>query len=98
MADDAQQLHDFNARIRDAAMQGTVEDMIMLIEQRRQFLDALPPAEDGRSPALIAALDEAVRDNKDLVIGLEGAMEQARMRGKTTLLARRRYHKTQTNT
>jgi hypothetical protein len=97
MADDARQLHDFNARIRDAATQGKAEDMIMLIEKRRQFLDALPTTAEGRSSALIAALDEAVRDNHDLVRGLEGAMEQARSRGKTTLQARRRYHKTQTN-
>lgn len=97
MEDDARQLQDFNARIRDAAIQGTVEDMIMLIEKRRQFLDALPPIQEGQSSALVAALHEAICDNKDLVLGLEGAMEQARMRGKTTLQARRRYHKTQTN-
>lgn len=98
MADDARHLHSYNARIRDAATRGMAEEMIMLIEKRRQFLDALPTATEGRSLALIAALDEAIRDNHDLVLGLESAMEQARSRGKTTLQARRQYHKTQTDT
>lgn len=97
MADDARHLHQFNASIRNAAIHGMVEDMIMLIEKRRQFLDALPPTQEGRSPALVAALDEAVRDNQDLVTGLESVIKQARSRGKTTLQARRRYRTTQTN-
>ena len=97
MADDTRQLQDFNARIRNAATAGAVEDMIVLIERRRQFLDALAPATTARPAALIAALDEAVRDNADLVAGLEGAIEQARSRGRSTLQARHRYRKTQTH-
>ena len=71
--------------------------MINLIEERRQFLDILSKTDMVRPPALIAALDEAVRDNMLLVSGLENEMKQARMRGKGTLQARRRYHKTQIN-
>ncbi|MDA0963153.1 MAG: hypothetical protein O2898_09580 [Proteobacteria bacterium] len=97
MADDARQLQDLNTRIRHAATTGAVEDMLVLIERRRQFLDALPPARAARPAALIAALDEAVRDNAALVLGLEGAIEQARSRGRSTLQARYRYRKTQTH-
>lgn len=97
MADDAQRLHAFNTQIREAAIEGDVEDMVALIEKRRQFLDALPPSQAAGSSELIAALNEAVCDNDHLVRGLEGEMEQARARGKITLEARRRYHKTQTD-
>jgi hypothetical protein len=97
MDNDATRLHGFNARIREATAKGAVEDMINLIEERRQFLDILSKTDMVRPPALIAALDEAVRDNMLLVSGLENEMKQARLRGKGTLQARRRYHKTQIN-
>jgi hypothetical protein len=82
MDNDATRLHGFNARIREATAKGAVEDMINLIEERRQFLDILSKTDMVRPPALI---------------GLENEMKQARMRGKGTLQARRRYHKTQIN-
>ena len=97
MEDDAQRLQSFNALIRDATENGAVEDMMILIEERRQFLDAVSQSNTVQPSELIAALDEAVRDNTSLVLGLERAMEQARKRGQVTLQARRRYHKTQIN-
>ena len=95
MAHDADRLRAFNTQIREAAIRGAVEDMVVLIERRRQFLDGLTPSKAEGSAALIAALNEAARDNADLVQGLEREMEQARARGKVTLQARKRYHKTQ---
>lgn len=97
MPNAAERLHALNAAIRKAATRGAVEEMMGLIEARRDFLDALSPSVSERPPALVAALDEALRDNNDLVRGLEGAMEQARSRGKITLQARHRYHQTQTH-
>lgn len=97
MLDDAKRLCAFNAKIRNATDQGAVEQMIILIEERRQFLDAIAQSTAPRSPDLIAALGEAVRDNNDLVSGIEKEMALARKRSKVTLQARRRYHKTQIN-
>lgn len=97
MADDARKLHALNSRIRDAATEGAVEDMLALIETRRQFLDALDAGTTPRSPALISALDEAAKDNSELVQRLEGALKQAQDRGKSTQQARRRYRKTQSH-
>lgn len=98
MPDDAKRLSAFNAKIRNATDQGAVEQMIVLIEERRQFLDTIAQSTAPRSPDLIAALGEAVCDNNDLVAGIEKEMALARKRGKVTLHARRRYHKTQINT
>lgn len=97
MLDDAKRLCAFNAKIRNATDQGAVEQMIILIEERRQFLDTISQSTAPRSPDLIAALGEAVRDNNDLVSGIEKEMALARKRSKVTLQARRRYHKTQIN-
>ncbi|WP_439138972.1 hypothetical protein [Roseicyclus sp.] len=96
MTKDAQSLCDFNRRIREAATAGDLEDMVVLGEKRRQFLDALPQSASGRGADLISALEEAASDNKGFVSAIESAMQQARARGKITLQARRRYHKTQT--
>jgi hypothetical protein len=97
MLDDAKRLSLFNAKIRNATDQGAVEQMIVLIEERRQFLDTIAHSTASRSPDLIAVLGEAIRDNNDLVSGIEKEMALARKRGKDTLQARRRYHKTQIN-
>lgn len=97
MLDDAKRLSAFNAKIRNATDQGAVELIIVLIEERRQFLDAISQSTVPRSPDLIAALGEAVRDNNDLVSGIEKEIALARKRSKVTLQARRRYHKTQIN-
>ena len=97
MLDDAKRLSAFNAKIRNATDQGAVELIIVLIEERRQFLDAISQSTAPRSPDLIAALGEAVRDNNDLVSGIEKEIALARKRSKVTLQARRRYHKTQIN-
>jgi hypothetical protein len=96
MLDDAKRLSAFNAKIRNATDQGAVELIIVLIEER-QFLDAISQSTAPRSPDLIAALGEAVRDNNDLVSGIEKEIALARKRSKVTLQARRRYHKTQIN-
>ena len=97
MLDDAKRLSAFNAKIRNATDQGAVELIIVLIEERRQFLDAISQSTAPRSPDLIAALGEAVRDNNDLVSGIEKEIALARKRSKVTLQAKRRYHKTQIN-
>lgn len=96
MTEAVRQLRDLNRRIRAAATSGAVEDMMMLDETRRQFLDSLPTPKGAQDASLIAALEEAANDNKDFIRALEGAMEQSRARGRTTSQARRRYHKTQT--
>lgn len=96
MTEAVRQLRDLNRRIRAAATSGAVEDMMMLDETRRQFLDSLPTPKGAQDAGLIAALEEAANDNKDFIHALEGAMEQSRARGRTTSQARRRYHKTQT--
>lgn len=93
----AERLHALNAAIREAATLGAVEEMMGLIEARRDFLDALSVCVSERPPALVVALDEALRDNNDLLRGLEGAMEQARSRGKLSVQARHRYQQTQTH-
>ncbi|MBF9046359.1 hypothetical protein LSUCC0031_04445 [Rhodobacterales bacterium LSUCC0031] len=97
MSEDAKHLIRLNAQIRETVSVGAVESMMRLIEERRRFLDAIPSAKAGRSPALIAALHEAASDNAVLVTELEKVMQTARKRGKLTALARRNYNKTQTN-
>ena len=92
MTEAVRQLRDLNRRIRAAATSGAVEDMMMLDETRRQFLDSLPTPKGAQGSGLIAALEEAANDNKDFIRALEGAMEQSRARGRTTSQARRRYH------
>lgn len=96
MTEAVRHLRDLNRRIRAAATSGDVEDMMMLDETRRQFLDSLPASQGAQDAGLIAALEEAANDNKGFIRALEGAMEQSRARGRTTSQARRRYHKTQT--
>lgn len=85
----------YNLHIRDAATMGEVEKMLTLIEQRRQFIDTMPHLWAAASSALIDAMQDAIRDNADLLQGLEAEMELARARGKTTLQARRHYRTTQ---
>lgn len=94
MHDDARKLHDLNSRIRSAAAQGVVEDMLALIEIRRQFLDAINAIAASRSPALVLALEEAGQDNRELIKRLETALKEAQDRGKSMEQARRRYRKT----
>lgn len=96
MTEDAHRLRDLNRLIREAATAGNVEEMVILGEKRRQFLDTLPKPEGARSDALVSALEEAVNDNNGFIHTLERAMQQARARGKITLQARRRYSKIQT--
>lgn len=98
MKEAVRHLRELNRRIRAAATSGDVEDMIILGETRRQFLDSFPTPKGAQDPDLIAALEEAVHDNRTFIRTLEGEMNQSRARGKITSEARRRYHKTQTTT
>lgn len=93
--DKAQSLRELNSHIREAATAGNVEDMIIMIEKRRQFLDALVPTLDVAQSELNNALAEAVAENNHFVRLLEDAIKLARTRGKVTLQARRRYSRTQ---
>lgn len=93
--DKAQSLREFNRHIRNAATAGNVEEMINLIERRRQFLDVLAPSLDVGHAEFCKALAEAVDDNKHFVKLLEDTIKLALTRGKVTLQARRRYAGTQ---
>ena len=93
--DKAQSLRELNRHIREAATGGNVEDMVKLIEKRRQFLDALAPNLDTPQGDMSNALAEAVAENNHFVRLLEDAIKLARTRGKVTLQARRRYSRTQ---
>lgn len=93
--DKAQSLRELNRHIRNAATAGNVEEMIILIERRRQFLDTLAPSLDVDHADLCKALAEAVDDNNHFVKLLEDTIKLARTRGKVTLQARRQYTGTQ---
>ena len=97
MSKDAKHLIKLNAQIRKTVSIGDVESMMRLIEERRRFLDAIPITKGGRSPALIAALQEAAHDNDALVSELENVMKTTQKRGKLTAHARRNYNDTRKN-
>jgi hypothetical protein len=97
MSEDAKHLIKLNVQIRESVSIGAVENMMHLIEERRRYLDVIPSAKGRHSPALIAALQEAARDNADLISELEKMMKTTRKRGKQTAEARKNYNKTQKN-
>jgi hypothetical protein len=94
MSEDAKHLIELNAQIREAFSAGAVESMMQLLEERRRFLDAIPSAKGGQSPALTSALQEAASDNAVLVSRIKKVAQRARTRGKISAHARSNYNKT----
>lgn len=89
-------LRALNDNIRGAANAGNIEDLFVMIEKRRQFLDSILPAQAKKDPALLTALEDAVHDNTGLLQALETIVKNARKRGSYTNQARCSYTITQT--